>query len=506
MKFGEKYELLESLTTGAIETFAANDKVRGERVLVHIVECAPQSADQSTSEWVLESFRRMAPEPAGPILETGKYSGTQYAYLVTRPADEAAVRSWVRRYELQSQETKETSVHRIQPAGIPPAPTPPIASPSATPSESRPAPGQMTQLLRDYDSLMKSRSGAEVAPPAQQPAARPINLTEESGLHKATPWDPANFKPATPQKERSAESFSSPVRPAMPEIPPTPEKEGPKPGEFTSFFQGPFRGDTPAEVPGFASDPIEPPRKNVGEFTAMFGQATPQQQSSTPPGNKVSATGFTGLFRDMEKPQPNPPASGAVVRSPIDAYPAPSVPPDASRSPQPPVFVNPPTPVVSEPPIVPVAPIPPTPAVRPTPSSRSSLPGDGATGAFLRPSSEPVPAPVAPPSGPSPYTQIISRPKADAASQGAAAAPPAANVAAAGGFPPLPKIPPPPVPTLPSPPPMPKMTAPKPPAAPKLSKLDAAPPPPVSYWPLIITLTVLFFLAALLVLYFVLKH
>ena len=38
MKFGEKYELLESLTTGGVETFVANDKVRGERVLVHILE------------------------------------------------------------------------------------------------------------------------------------------------------------------------------------------------------------------------------------------------------------------------------------------------------------------------------------------------------------------------------------------------------------------------------------------------------------------------------------
>jgi len=508
MKFGEKYELLESLTTGAIETFAANDKVRGERVLVHIVECTPQAADQSTSEWVLESFRRMAPEPAGPILETGKYSGTQYAYLVTRPADEAAVRGWVRRYELQSQETKETSVHRIQAAGIPPAPTPANAPPAATPSESRPATGQMTQLLRDYDSIMKSRSGSGAAPPAQQPAARPINLTEESGLHKATPWDPPNFKPATPQKERSAESFSSPVRPVMPEIPPAPEKEGPKPGEFTSFFQGPFRGDTPAEVTGFASEPIEPPRKNVGEFTAMFGQATPQQQSSTPPGNKVSATGFTGLFRDMEKRQPlNPsaPVAGGVLPGPIEPYPAPSVPQDASRSPQAPIFVNPPTPVFSEPPAAPVAPIAPTPAVRPIPSSPSSLPGDGATGAFSRPSSEPVPAPVALPSGPSPYTQIISRSKAEVAGQEAAAAHPPANPAAAGGFPPLPKIPP-PAPMLSPPPRMPKMTGPKPPAAPKVPKLDAAPPPPVSYWPLIITLTVLFFLAALLVLYFVLKH
>jgi hypothetical protein len=45
-------------------------------------------------------------------------------------------------------------------------------------------------------------------------------------------------------------------------------------------------------------------------------------------------------------------------------------------------------------------------------------------------------------------------------------------------------------------------------AAPKLPKLDApAPaPPPLSYTPLIITLAVLFVLAAVVVLIFVLKH
>ncbi len=41
MKFGEKYELRESLTTGAVETFVANDKIRGQRVLVHILDCGP---------------------------------------------------------------------------------------------------------------------------------------------------------------------------------------------------------------------------------------------------------------------------------------------------------------------------------------------------------------------------------------------------------------------------------------------------------------------------------
>ncbi len=114
MKFSEKYELLESLTTGAIETFAANDKVRGERVLVHIVECAPQKPDQTTAEWVLESFRRLAPEPPGPVLETGKYSGAKYAYVVTKPADETVVKAWVRRYELQAEDTKETKVHAAE--------------------------------------------------------------------------------------------------------------------------------------------------------------------------------------------------------------------------------------------------------------------------------------------------------------------------------------------------------------------------------------------------------
>jgi hypothetical protein len=41
---------------------------------------------------------------------------------------------------------------------------------------------------------------------------------------------------------------------------------------------------------------------------------------------------------------------------------------------------------------------------------------------------------------------------------------------------------------------------------PKAPKLDAPAPPPISMWPLIITLTVLFFLAVIMVLFFVLRH
>ena len=126
MKFGEKYELLESLTTGGVETFVANDKVRGERVLVHIIEGEAQKPNQPTVQWVLEAFRRVAPEPPGLVLETGRYSGTLYAYLVTKMPDDAALRGWVRLYRSHARETQE-----IAPSPGKPTLTPPTSQPSA---------------------------------------------------------------------------------------------------------------------------------------------------------------------------------------------------------------------------------------------------------------------------------------------------------------------------------------------------------------------------------------
>jgi len=78
----------------------------------------------------------------------------------------------------------------------------------------------------------------------------------------------------------------------------------------------------------------------------------------------------------------------------------------------------------------------------------------------------------------------------------------AAKSAAPPGFaaPPLPVF------AMPAPPPMPKIAAPAPPKAPKPPKVAVPEPPPVSYWPLVLTLTVIFFIAVLLVLYFALKH
>jgi len=547
MKFEEKYELLESLTSGKVETFVASDKLRGERVVVHILHCEPQKPNQPTVQWVLDSFRRVAPEPAGLVLETGRYGGTLYAYLVTKMPDKTVLRSWVQQYDAQAKDTQEllipgakkvaeteTATAEIKPPEIKPA------EPAPVPIQPIPVPVQFTQVFREFGSQpAPSAPGAPTKepepPPRPLPALSPSlplpNLGAEenpSGLRAAPVWDegiPAN--PVPPRHEPKHEpkfepTFSSPVAPAradlpvqsFPAEPPKPAVgDGPKPGEFTSFFRGPFHVEGPSETPP-VSIPVspremEPPRKSVGAFTEMFGPITSPEESQpsskmagSEPVGSGSSSGFTDLFADSEivsrKPAPPaPPPTPAGLPRAVSATPAIPSAPHIAPPPAAPVFT-------SSPPPIPVPPKPP--AVTPVPSAP-----DGATGVFSTPSHRaPVPSEPVVPSGPSPYTQVISlRPPNAAGGQAGSQkqAPSAAPVApvfpppAMPAMPPMPKIAPPPMPPAPA---MPKFAAPAPPAV-KAPKVEP-PKPPVSYWPLVLVLTALLFIAVLLVLYFVLKH
>jgi len=530
MKFGEKYDLQESLTTGGVETFVANDKIRGERVLVHILHCDPQKPNQPTVQWVLESFRRLAPEPAGLVLETGRYSGTLYAYLVTKLPEETALRRWVQQYESQARDTRETLATVTVPA--PPVPAPSAPAPPADLSSNEPphVPGPVTQLLRTFES--QSRPAATGAPPKPtEPAPPPPpNLSpaaDQSPLRAAPLWSPEPEPPRTSVPPRSTPDINRPSGPFRPDFaaknfppePSAPPVNGPKPGEFTSFFQGPFRGDRPSDVPALSSSspslPQEPPKKNVGDFTAMFGSVKSQPQQEEPPpskgiaGNEPAGTGFTGWFT------PDAPSRTSSTTPPSLGLPRPKV--DSGPIFPEPVkehFVPPPPPasyVAPAPPIFP-APTPPSPPMPKLPvAAPPGVGSSGATNAFSRPVSEPAPVAPPPPSGPSAYTEIISvknmNPAADPA--GTSKEPAAPSSAPPFAMPPLPSMAPPPLPVplkMPAAPPMPKMAAPAAPKAPKPPKVGVPEPPPVSYWPLVLTLTVIFFIAVLLVLYFWLKH
>lgn len=515
MKFAEKYELQESLTTGAVETFFANDKVRGERVLVHILRCDPRKPNQPTVQWVLEAFRRVAPEPVGLVLEAGPYSGTLYAYLVTKLPDDGALRVWVLQYEARPRDTQEI------PAPVP-KPAPEIAAPPAdvAPKQSAPVPGPVTQLLRSFE--LPPKPGAPSAPAKEmvRPSQPPPNINpaaerppvRTAPVPTAPDRDPVIPPPSLPPRtEPAASALVNPIRPNLStknvptEVITPPVMDKPKPGEFTSVFQGPFHGDAPSDMPALSSQKIEPPRKTVGDFTAMFGAVKPAQEESPPAsgvaGNEAAGTGFTGFFN-----------ADISSRNSSTSAPTPPILPAPQIFPAPQVFA---TPQVLPTPPSPNPPMPRSPVVGP-----STLPSDGATGAFSSPVSKPTPAPPPIPSGPSAYTQIISLKNAGPAADPADAeemtpansaeppAFPAPSMAALPKAPKLPAMPKAPVPKMPAA----KMPAPKipkiaiPPSAPKPPKEVGLPPPPVSYWPLILTLTVLFFIAVLLVLYFVLKH
>lgn len=484
-------------------------------------------------EWVLESFRRVAPEPAGPVLEAGRYSGTQYAYLVIRPPDEAALRNWVRRYEIQGQDTRETTTPRPKPIEAAPEAIEPPVAPSTLTEPARP-PVSVTQLLREFDTPARTR-----VKPKEMPPAQPLpNLSvggENSGLHAAPPWEPVRTPISPPKKEetyiaRRADALGSeykdknftsdgfPSGSTAPTI-----KDGSRPGEFTSFFQGPFRGDAPSDMPAVTSQPIEAPVKKVGDFTAVFGAVGAKPEETSPsveePGSHPAPSNFTAMFRDMDTPPrtfttSTPLAPPGVLRpQAVEPLLTPSKPKEPVPAPV--SATPPPLALPTNPPVVPLPPSPGVATERLPNAKPSSLPGDGATGAFLQPgASEPTPVVPEAPVGPSPYTQIISREKLmahaaePAEEEVKAASAPGAGKLTAPAMPKVPSMAPPKMPAvkMPPAPAVPKFTTPAAPKAPKLPKVDAPSSPPVSYWPLIITLTVLFSVAVVIVLYFALKH
>ena len=521
--------------------------------MVHILHCDPQKPNQPTVQWVLDSFRRVAPEPAGLVLETGRYGGTLYAYLVTKMPDKAVLRGWVQQYNVQAKDTQEllipeaklaaqtdTATAEIPPEIKPAAPVRDVP-PEIKPVEPARVPVQFTQVFREFES---HATPSAPSAPAKEPELplRPVpdlpapNLPlpnlgaaeNPSGLRAAPAWDAGAPTPLVPPKPEP--KFSSPVAPAradvpvqsFPAAPPKPAVgDRSKTGEFTSFFRGPFHVEGPSETPAEAipASPLssrEPPRKSVGAFTEMFGPITPAEQSQ--PSSKVagnepggsgsssgSSSGFTGLFADSEilsrKPTPAaPPPPAGLPRALGDTPVIPSAPPREPRMVPPPAVPAAPV-FTSLPPPIPVPPKPPS-VIPAAPA------GDGATGVFSTPTpSAPAPSEPVMASGPSPYTQIISvrPPNAAGGGPGSQKQPPAkapgASVFPPPTMPPLPSMAPPPMPPAPA---IPKFAAPAPPAI-KPPKVETA-KAPVSYWPLVLILTALLFIAVLLVLYFVLKH
>jgi hypothetical protein len=573
MKFADKYELSDAITSGRLETFLGRDVGNGERVLVHIFDAPIKQPGQPTVMWALESFRAIAPEAPGLVIAAGRYGGTSYAYLVTRVPEEAAMRQWKQTYESSTADTREIPIERTilpqspsasaasGPNSEVVAPTP-LSKPANPPTgffglqppvgaSTQPADHVVERTERVLETAGKENEleGINFGPRQDSKGQEPGEFTKqffvgsseprpapvgrvEPTFEGSAPVEPLRGKsvPSAQRSDRiaaadsnSGTGASTSPQAGLPEVggftalfSPGPKLEGAeiknapsrndisrktddaKSGDFTKFFQGPFDGERPSEIPNVSANLSSPPRGKVpGEFTQMFGAvkdnpfATPS--SSAPveePPLRTEPGSFTRSFADPASPGSETKGS-SEPKGNGNQNASVSVEPKWTQPVPPPVVVpaNPPEPAASR-----------VSTDKPR-DSRPSVQG-GATQLFSVPGGHSVPAPATPPSGPSEYTRIISGGMLGLNSS--MEKPAAAEEPGASGLPKfkMPSAAPPPKIAAPPAPKLPKM-----PPAPKVPPVGAlVPKPKSSYLPMIIILNVSLIIAVLLIVYFAIKH
>ena len=543
MKFANKYELFEAVTSGRVETFFAKDLASGERVLLHIFEAPEKKPDQPTVQWVLESFRKVAPTPPGLVVETGRYSGTTYAFLVTKLPDSAALQHWAQSYESATVETQEIAIPSEGTSSGGPAVSKTLSQRDPSKQHNRPAeesspvrsaapPGDFTAAFSRLASPVNSRSEANTTteqgeihpgPEPTAPRREPGEFTRQflSGSHEP-PEAPANQSripqistegqeaakvkdtelsrrvpsgrgpTANPAPSPDPGSFTALFQSSFKSETQTPaesvgvsrKSDDANAGDFTDFFRGPFDREGPAETPIILPKPLDMPQRNPpGEFTLVFGSGKDGPSAPTPLQEQVGgAPQEPGAFTQLF-PDASPPAAPPPASPPARTWEPPKKEIPSSKEP---MWTPPAPPPAKTPVIPPIEPILPKPTVSSTLREAEPLLPDGATHVFSTPGG---PGSSPPPfqAGPSEYTRIDG-----------GGCPSAAEAPSPGGSQnpvlSLPKIAAPPPPKF-SPPTL------------KAPQLDIKPPKPkASYLPLVIILNVLLFFAILLIVYFAMKH
>ena len=614
MKFGEKYEIVEMVTSGRVSTFLARDKNSQEPVVVYTFECAAGSSELNTAA-IIAKFASLAPSPPGIIVKAGFDAESSSAFITTKMPDAAQLKEWVRGYQSFGK----------APSSPPPAPTPgpvnqfsdataeinadevkalfaqgnaPKNQPAASPMGSMtgafslgpPEPeapqsgGEFTRLFRDASEFQAVKSSAPPAPnvgtatdpfgqlgdmsfwekkpaapappapPSPPPAfeepspgsftreflglpvEKPESTSSQSfGKPAAPPQKPSSFTeeflavsqsetPVAPPSKPAPVSNSGPpslfgnffgpepVKPSSPPSPPPAAYDGigkSEAGEFTRAFRNPFEDAAPApsiELPDVVSS--EPVKEQAGAFTQMFGRgdlnAEPLPPSPLQEDTKPVEPSYTQIFGKNSSPSGSQLGTSTMGTSPNLRQTRPE-----SVAPPPPIEpIRPSPPPISTPaPVEPVFSRPATPSAPASDQTFFNRTPSNTTDIFRTPGRGEAPPVDDVPSGPSEFTVFLNRNQLQAMMP----PPPEPSANPAGGgapaFAPMP--PPPPMPQFapPPPPPVPKFAPPPMPAPPAMPQAAApAAGKAGAMWPLITGLTILLAIAAMLVMYFVMKH
>ncbi|MBZ5633990.1 MAG: hypothetical protein LAO55_12780 [Acidobacteriia bacterium] len=223
MSFPDRFELLELLHEGEVQTFRARERVTGLALEAHLF----------ASPELLAQLDHLSEPQRSLVIDRGSHEGKLYAVTMPLPA---GFRAWLAAEPLPGGQAPLDSAGawRIRPSG----------QPAPAPSEPAAAPG-------DFTRMFQLRQAPEpVAAPALKAAPSP-----------AASFQPGEFTQAFPRVfERPA-----PAPSAAPTSSPAPGQ----PGEFTRMFQKPAAppATTPAATPPAALTAETPIPETSGSAT-----------------------------------------------------------------------------------------------------------------------------------------------------------------------------------------------------------------------------------------------
>jgi hypothetical protein len=324
MKFANKYELFEAVTTGRVETFFAKDLASGERVLLHIFEAPEKKPDQPTVLWVLESFRKVAPNPPGLVVETGRYSGTTYAYLVTKLPDNAKLQEWARSYESCLKDTEEMAIPSSDTSPGNPATSKDLPQPNdrpaeaSTPVRSAKPPGDFTAAFSALPSRTNPQSGASTS---RETDPDGIDFEPEQGAPRREAGD--FTRQFFSGSHESPQKLATPAPPKLDgEASAPPNREGPRIGteristESQDAAKVEGTESTRQASSGLTVSPTQAALPDSGGFTALFRSTFKPETKATSGSvgaprrpDEAKAEDFTDFFRgpfDGERPAETP--------------------------------------------------------------------------------------------------------------------------------------------------------------------------------------------------------
>ena len=313
MKFAEKYEIIEMVTSGRVSTFLARERATQEAVVVYTFECAGTGARELSTASIIARFCSLAPNPPGMIVKAGFDEPSSSAFITTKMPAPAALTAWVQAYQVFA----------------PPPPAQPAAAEPVAPPASEPASDATIELSAFEVNSVLAKSGLKSAPPptpASSPTADPGGGTaafsfgepaaassQSAGeftrlfreVNAFEPLRPSPAPPPTKASEATDASFGQRLggsalgidKPAPPLPTPPPAATEPAPGSFTREFLG---------------------------ISAIQNQSTPSQDVvSAPPPQKSEPGAFTREFMAISPPS----STEKPVKGPSEFAPRQSVPP-----------------------------------------------------------------------------------------------------------------------------------------------------------------------------------